>query len=282
MSKPKKSPYKMPAIAMLTLAIVLIIISAFNSSSFAAILGVTLAFWGIILLYISPVKHVPLTMLNATYDTSNIERLLTYMNITLKGVYLPPKNLPNIDSNIVIDSSLVFIPETSQTIVPLPEEVTKLLTPRKDGLLLIPPGMNLCKLFEHELGGPFEKIDLAHLQTLLPKLLMEDLKIAEKVEIDLEANIVTVKVTKSILYETCEATQKQPRTHTLVGCLLSSAIACALAKASGQPITILQEKQNPETKTTQTDYEILTLLPTTEPTTTSAKTEQENTLFKEA
>ncbi len=91
---------------MFTLGLSLVIASAIYASSFLAILGLAIIFWACILLYITPVKHVPLTLLQASADssTSNIERVITELNLTEKAVYLPPKNLKN------IDSSLIFIP----------------------------------------------------------------------------------------------------------------------------------------------------------------------------
>jgi hypothetical protein len=41
----------------------------------------------------------------------------------------------------------------------------------------------------------------------------------------------------------CEENQKYPKTHEQVGCLLSSAIACILSKASGKAVIIQNESQ---------------------------------------
>jgi hypothetical protein len=101
---------------MVTLGASLVALSAFYVSSFLAILGVALVFWGCILLYVAPVKQVPYDLLEAAADVNagGIERVLSEFNLSKKGVYLPPKNLKD------IQSSLVFIP--------LPPHVTELLT----------------------------------------------------------------------------------------------------------------------------------------------------------
>ena len=132
------------AISIIILGLVLVIISMFYASSFLAILGVALFFWGAIFLYITPTKHVPWTLLNASAETAatNIERLISELNLTEKGVYLPPKNLKN------IESSLIFIPETIKTPLPTPEETNeKLLTNEKTGAFITPPGSSLSCLF---------------------------------------------------------------------------------------------------------------------------------------
>ena len=239
---------------MLLLGVGLVVVSAFYASSFLAILGVAIIFWGAILLYVTPSKHVPLTLFNASAEAAatNIERLILQLNLEERGVYLPPKNLRN------SESSLVFIPETRKTPLPTPEESNeKQLTHGKTGAFITPPGSALSRLFEEELGFSFTKTDLNQIQNKLPKLLVEDLELAENVEIQIQGNTVTVEITGGILDEVCRQTDSQPKTHKQVGCLLSSAIACALAKATGRPVTIQNETRHQETKTTHIEYQIL-------------------------
>lgn len=239
--------------AVLTLGVILVVLSAFYVSSYLAILGVAIVFWGAILLFITPSKHVPLTLLNVSADSSasNIERILSELNLTEKGVYLPPNRLKS------IESSLVFIPETPKTPLPKREDITEKLHPnRKDGVFLTPPGLALSQLLEKELGVSFTRTNLAHLQRMLPKLI-EDAELAEDAQIQTLNNTITVELTGSILTEVCIETRKNPKTHEQVGCLLSSAIACALAKATGKAITIEKETRSPDLKTTRIEYQII-------------------------
>ena len=239
---------------MLSLGIGIVIVSKLYNSSFLAIFGLAIIFWGAILLYLTPSKHVPLTLLNASTEAavSNIERVITELSLDQKGIYLPPDNLRN------IDFSLVFIPETSKSPLPsLEESDKKLLSKEKTGTFFTPPGSALANLFEKELGFSFTKTDLHQIQNLLPKLLVEDLELAREAEIQIQENTVILQVRKSILDEICRQTDFQPKTHKQVGCLLSSAVACALAKATGKPIIIQNETRNPQTETTHIEYRIL-------------------------
>lgn len=97
---------------------------------------------------------------------------------------------------------------------------------------------------------------MAYLQQNLPKLLIEHLEIAETAEIQAQNGKVTIELTGNIFTEICQETQIHPKTHQAVGCLLSSAIACALAKATGKAITITKETKNPSNKTTIIEYQI--------------------------
>jgi hypothetical protein len=239
---------------ILLLGSVIVVVSAFYSSSFLAILGVAIIFFGAILLYITPSKHVPLTWLNASAEpiAANIERLIVELDLSERGVYLPPKNLEN------TESSLIFISKNPKTPLPMTEETNeKLLKNEKTGVFFTPPGSGLSQLFEEEQGFSFTKTDLHQLQNKLPRLLVDGLELAEKVEIRIQDNTVIVEIAGSVLDGVCRQTDSQPKTHKQIGCLLSSAIACALAKATVKPVTIQNETRNQEAKTTRIEYQIL-------------------------
>lgn len=255
MPQPKRmTSSKISIFAMLLTGTGIVAVSAFYVSSFLAIIGVAIILWGAIFFYVTPSKHVPLKLISVSAEAvaANIERLILELKMIERGVYLPPKNLRN------INSSLVFIPETLKTPFPSPEETNeKLLTDKKTGAFVSPPGLALSLLFEEELGFPFTKWDLNQFQCRLPNLFIEELELTENVEIQIQGNKVTVETSGSIFDEICRQTDSQPRTHQQVGCLLSSAIACALAKASGKPVIIQNENRSRETKTTRIEYQIV-------------------------
>jgi hypothetical protein len=232
----------------------LVVLSMIGNSSFLAIFGVTIIFWGAIFLYVTPNKHVSLSLLIASTEAApdNIGRIISEFDLLEKGVYLPPKNLKN------IESGMVFIPKKRDTLLPMPEEINdKQFTKQKTGIFITPPGLALSRLFEKELGFSFTKTTLTQIQTILPNLLVEVMKLAESAEIQIQGKTVTFETTGSILDAICQQTDSQPRTHKQIGCLLSSAVACALAKAAGKPVIMQNEIRNQETKTTKIEYQIL-------------------------
>jgi hypothetical protein len=250
-------------IVMIAIGVGLIITSAFIASSYLAVLGTAAIFWGAILFYITPSKQVPLTVLDALANSSldNIERLLFEFNSNEKGVYLPPKSLKN------AESSLIFIPRTPQTPLPSAEENDEVLyLEQKDGLFLTPPGKGLLQLFEKEGATSFIKIDLQTFEKTFPKILVEDLELAENIEIVSEQKDVKITITGNVFSEICEQTNDNPLAHAQVGCILTSALACALAKASGKPIIIENEICDQENKTTtivftMKDYDLPSMIP---------------------
>jgi hypothetical protein len=238
---------------MLILGLVLIILSMFQVSSYLAILGVAFFFFGAILLYVTPTKQVPIALLysEAEVTTSNIERIINEYGMSLTGIYLPPRNLKNQDSNLVV------IPQKSKITLSSPDEITdNLTTNRKDGVFIVPPGAALCKFFENELNTSFAKLGLKQLQVKLAKLLV-DIELTENAEIQIQGNTVILEIGKGIFDEICRQTDSKPKTHKQVGCLLDSAVACALTKATGKPVIIQNRKRNQETKSTRLEYEIL-------------------------
>jgi hypothetical protein len=229
----------------------LIVFSALNNLSFLAILGVSISFWSILLLFFTPTKRAFLSLLKASASASgsNIERALIEFDMTEKGVYLPPQNLRN------FESSLVFLPKQRETVLPTSDETSdKLITSKKNGLFFTPPGLALSTMFENELGLSFRKITLPQMQSLIKKI-FSNLKFAENVQVQIEDRTITLEVTGSIFNTLCAETRNsQPRTHAQIGCILASAFACAFAKASDKPITIQEDTLNPDTKTLTITY----------------------------
>jgi hypothetical protein len=233
--------YRIVPYTMLLLGLVSLAASAFYSSYVLTLGGLGLTFWGALLLYLTPTKYVKLELLNATASSNlaNTEKILSSTETTSRGIYLPPKRLKD------YHSSLVFIPRKASDPLPKREETDKekLHMENPSGLLLTPPGLALSRLFENRLRTSFTETDFSYLQRRLPRL-FEELEITKNLSIHVEGNIVTVEVTNYIFKDLCEETRKLSKTHEAVGCPFSSAIACALAKAAGKPVTIEKEMQN--------------------------------------
>ncbi len=247
---------RLVSLFLLALGIFALAFSVVYASSVLAFIGLGLTLWGALLLYITPSEHVPLELLNATAtpNLTNIEKIMTAYDLKEKGVYLPPKYLEN------GESSLVYVPSKDDQTLPKPEEIDeqKLHSENPNGVLLSPPGIALSKLFEKTLGKSFTRTDLNYIQNNLPKLLVEDMEIAENVELKTEYNIVTLEIINHIFKEICQETRKLQKTHKALGCPLSSAIACILAKATGKPVIIESNDLSADGKTIKTKYRVLT------------------------
>jgi uncharacterized protein YuzE len=240
------------AFGMLSVGGILTTTSLFYNSSFSAMVGLVLTLWGGILLYVTPGKLVLIELLNATAASTmiNVENVLKEANINGNGVYLPPRYLED------FESSLVFIRKETGNRLSSHQEVNagKLHPSNRDDLFLVPPGLALSKLFEKELGMSFTEMNLDALMKKLPLLLVEDLEIAEDVEIKSQGNIITIEATNCIFNKLCDEIRKLEKTHATAGCVFTSALACAIAKATGKPVAIQKEELVNEGKTARIEF----------------------------
>jgi hypothetical protein len=91
----------------------------------------------------------------------------------------------------------------------------------------------------------------------MPKLLIEDLEIAQNVQIETLNNTVHVKIENSIYKNMCQEAKKFSNICSLLGCPLCSAIASALAKATGKPVIIEKNQISEDSQTIDIEYHLL-------------------------
>jgi hypothetical protein len=225
---------------LLFLGLISLFASAIYTSYVTAFIGLGLTFWGALLLLVVPTKHVRLELLTAASSSPAVsfEELLTATAFNSKGIYLPPRLLRD------FQSSLVFIPIAGGEILPEREDVPEKGMPRTSmGLFLTPPGLALSKLFEKQLGKSFTELNLDQLAKRLPSLL-EKLEISKNTDVLIEDNIVTVEVENHIFKDLIVETERLKKTREAAGSPFSSAIACAVAKAAGEPVVLEHEGQS--------------------------------------
>lgn len=264
----------------LLLGLIALLLATVYSSSIPAFIGLGLTFWGIILLYIQTEEYTKTTVLDATAKS-----LLTTLNQTIqeldykgKPVYLPPKYLND------PEATKAYVPRLRTGSLPPPEQTQKLETQpsqrNTQGMLITPPGADLARLFEKTLGTTFTTMNLDNLQQTLPKLLIEDLELATDLEIqqtsstvskpvdptisqiEVKHDIIHVRITTAAYAETFKTAQQLPAIYANIGCPLTSAIACAIAKTTGKPTTIETQQTSKDGHTVETDYRILEEEPT--------------------
>ena len=226
------------------------------TSSILAFIGLGLVFWGAILLYIQPEEYTKKVLLDAAVlpSLATLNQIMQELDYKGKAIYLPPKYLIHPEAN------KVYMPKQKDGKLPAPEQILKhegqLFIKNPQGIVLTPPGAELTKLFEKTLGTSLTKVDLKHLQQNLPKLFIEDLEIAENLEMETKQDKVTrktnesvfltkakhriihVRITNSVYKDICREAMKLQRIYSSIGCPICNAIACALAKATAKPVVI--------------------------------------------
>ncbi len=207
-----------------------------------AFIGLGLAFWGALFVYVRSTKMIKLELMNSlvTSAYANVEKILTE-EAHSTAVYLPPKCLKD------YSSSVIYISESVKDIDKLEDLDDKTLR-LDDAILLTPPGKDLADLLERRYGRLFTETDLKEIIKILPTLL-EKAEIANETEVQTEGNIVTVELQKNIFTGISQEMNELQKTRRLIGSPLSSAIACILAKATAKPIVIENEDSPTPDKT---------------------------------
>ncbi|MDH5266431.1 MAG: hypothetical protein OEW62_01990 [Candidatus Bathyarchaeota archaeon] len=250
-----------------------LILSIFYEHVILAFIGLGLTFWGALLLFIRPGKYVKEKLLNTTTlpTLADINQILAELEYQGKPTYLPPKYFTN------PETCQIYIPKDKNTTLPTPQETkkheNKIFLKNPEAALIIPPGLSLSKLFEKTTGKSFTKTDIEHLQQNLPKIFIEDLEIAENIEIQtkpsktakkltdavalihLQTGTIHAKITNSVYTDTCKETETLPHIHAAIGCPICSAIAIAITKATRKPVTI--EKEQTNGRNIDTEYRII-------------------------
>jgi hypothetical protein len=260
------------------LGVLALTIATIYSATVPAFIGLGLIFWGTILLYIQTEEYTKNIVLTATATAlqTSLDQTLSPLGFRGKAVYLPSKYLNSLESN------KAYIPRDETGKLPTPEQTRKLENQRatgtNQGILITPPGAELARLFEDRLGTTFIEIDLNYLEQHLPRLLIEDLEIAQSVEIQIQTtqhsralktgtekglppiqqrlNTIHMKIASST-YITIAQQAQQLSSLNSFGCPLTSAIALAIAKASGKPTVIQSQMIDQNEKTIETTYQTL-------------------------
>jgi len=240
----------------LSLGSLSLVISIVFNSQILAFIGLGLTFWGIILIYIKSEEYVKESLLKATSLSAlaTLNQIMEEFSYKEKAIYLPPKYLKNPEDN------RAYIPKDKISRLPTPEQIQvedKLFIENPYGILMMPPGSELARLFEKTLETSFTGVDLQYLQINLPKLFIDELEIAQNIDINVETNKVHIKIENSNYQNLARETMRFSKLYESLGCPLSSAIACALAKATGKPITIEKQEINEKNKTIRIEYRIM-------------------------
>jgi hypothetical protein len=260
---------------MLLLGIVALLASIVYTSSILAFIGLGQVFWGAIMLYVEPEEHIKKVILDASIlpSLTTLNQIIQELNYKGDAIYLPPRYFQN------PENSKIYIPKQKHAYLPTPEQIQRyenqIIVEGPQGILLTPPGAELTRLFEKRLKTSFNKVDLDYLQQNMPRLFIEDLEIAENLEMEIlprhvsartsdssslaqaEYYTVHVKITDPICKEICEESNKLTHIYGRIGCPICSSIGCALTKATGAPVMIEIAQTSKDEKTIEVIYRVL-------------------------
>jgi len=216
-----------------------------------AFIGLGLLLCGIITGYIATEEYVKKTVLAPTSQSALqiLNELLTKLDYNGKAKYLPPRYQAD------MENTRVCITKNENGELPSPEQLLKenkafFISP--EWLLITAPGNDLARFFEKILKTSFTKIDLSFLQKNLTKMLVEELEIAGEVRTEVTGNILRIDVENTAYVDF----YREAQLRNNMGSPLASAIACALARATGKTVTIRADSASKDQRTIQIEYEL--------------------------
>jgi hypothetical protein len=257
--KKKGIPSEKIGIAFLIPGVLSLIYSILKESQILAFIGLTLTFWGALFFFIKPVRYVKGNLLDSVASSSyiTIDRIIKDLNFKGKSYYIPPypKDAYLPEHLKGLKEMVVFISAYPESSMPPIEEMakSKFMIKNPNGICISPPGLGILDQMEKELRTDTTNIDIETLIENLPSILTENLQLAKEIEMKKENSKIYLKITNSIYKKLYTKKQNLKSIHFL-GCPLASAIACAIAKATGKAVTIHQNKVSAEGETMEFWY----------------------------
>ncbi len=231
-------------------------------SATLAFIGLGLTFWGALFLFARPVKFVRSALLDSTALASytTVDRMVQDLGYQAKSIYVPPypkeAYLPEYLKGL--KEMVVFIPAEDSATMPTLEEMAKkqFLLKGPKGICITPPGFGLSSVIEKELRAGFTQITPERLHDSLPKVITSNLELAKSFEIKSENELTHVRIIGSV-YSSLYSREQGLKSIHFLGCPLTSAIACALAKTTGKLVTIAKDDVSYDLQTIDVWYQTL-------------------------
>ena len=229
--------------------VLLLVFSILLELQVPAFIGLGLTFWGAVLALTRNGKYVESSLLDSTARStySTIDRMMNDLKYNARGYYIPayPQDvfLPEYLKNL--REPVVFISESFDGKPSIDELASgKFISAQTRGVFITSPGAGIMTQVERQLKLDLSKINTTELAEILPKCLTETLNLAKNAEMTLTPNGATFKAT-GILYDSLYNPESKPKSVSLLGCPVVSAVACALAKTSGKTVVVKEQVASP-------------------------------------
>ena len=236
--------------------------SYFISSTVLAFIGLGLTFWGGLFLFARPVRFVKSDIVVSTTISSYaaIDRITEDLDYTGRPIYVPPypKGAYLPDHLKGLKEMIVYVPAQDVVAMPTIEEMARkrFLVKNPKGICIPAPGYGLASLIEKELKDELTQVDTDRLFSSLPTIITRGLELAREFEISKENDLVHIKALDSV-YQNLYSPELGLKSIHSIGCPLTSAVACALAKTTTKLVTIVKDVVSPDLRSIETWYKTL-------------------------
>ena len=246
------------SIVLFATGAIALVLSYLFSLTILTFIGLGLVLFGVIAFNVLPSRYIPeeFTYTLLLSYLKSITGLLSEKLDQGKAIFFYPK------SQNGLSQGFIFISSGSSLRLPTEEQITKSGSFCDDpkGIYLMAPSQGLVDVLEREAGKDFATIDLAHMQQILQKLLVEDLKIVDELLIeynDEDRNIIFAKIAGVSCARLCEGVAETTCFGNQFGCPICASLALIISKVTKRPVII--KETHVMRNTIKTTYLILDL-----------------------
>ena len=211
-----------------------------------------LVFWGVLFLYVGSVPYVKAEIVGPSFSGQKaaLQQLIETRKRRGRAIYLPPKYPGE------ISSGLVLLPSIKKPTTTLGSEGADATAVNPTGLELPAPGQGLVEYYVAQSGSDFVGVDFEYLQTSLPRLIVENLELAQTFEMAIDGSFVTIRTVGERLYELCSALTISAKGEEYLACPFHSSFATVLARSTGKSVLIESATRMDDARTIVATYRI--------------------------
>jgi hypothetical protein len=246
-NKNSRSPVGM-ATGFFAVGVLLLVFSVLYNWQVVAFIGLGFVLWGAIFSLAKPGKYVDGNILDSTANTvySTLDRMINDLKFNGHGYYIPsyPQKAYLPEYYRSLKDSIVFIADENFNGLPALEELAsgKFISEQNRGVFITSPGSGLLNQIENQLNIDFSTVPPAELCNVLPRCMTEFYNFAKEMNLQVMDESTVRLNMAGLLYEGLYKPEDMPKSVSLLGCPVTSAVACALAKSSGKTVMIKEQQ----------------------------------------
>lgn len=229
----KGRPTGIISYVFLTIGLISMALSIVHSNFLLSIIGISLTFFGSLLLYVKPVNFIKKEIMGDVITSyyNAFEKILSKLSINGEPLHFSPATIKD------FNNIFVFIPSKKKVDLNTIFESSDLENiPKSSGYVISAPGLDLFKRIENVLKIDFSIKGFDETYRKVADALVRYFEISKDVVFEVQENIIKVDIMNCIFSEVIERTSKSE--YYQIGDPLSSALACYIVMTYKKPVKI--------------------------------------------